>query len=231
MKLMKMNITFFKFATVSTCLLLVAIECRATNIYEYDWLGGEPGYSGKIFLDAPSSASAPNGGTLTDVLAGSYLTTPLGNYPIFDSAFSALTAPWVPDVVWDQTHIIDMALFFKPTTPIYYPIYGQPTEALAQVGYFNVNNGLENVITQNGGGWSTPNVGADYSGQWLAVPVPEPVTITMAAPGIVAFMLFRHRAKVGQTPLNKSLQPTPRNVGSSASRFTGFGSACLNLGR
>jgi hypothetical protein len=195
MKLKKVKITFFKFAVLSTGLLPVAVVCQATNIYEYDWLGGEPGYSGKIFLDAPSSTSAPNGGTLLDVLAGSYLTTPLGNYPIFDSAFSALTAPWAPDVVWDQTRIIDMALFFKPTTAINDPIYGQPTEALAQAGYFGVNNGLENVMTQSGGGWSTPSIRADYSGQWLAVPVPEPATFALATLGIGAARVLRHDAR------------------------------------
>jgi hypothetical protein len=190
------------FAALAACMLLVVPSVGALPIYEYDWLGGQPGFSGKLFLDAPSSGSAPNGGTVADVLEGSYLTTPLGNYPIFDSTFSYLTTPWVPDVIWDQTHIIDMVLFFKPTTPIYAPIYGQPTEAVAQVGYFGMPEGLETTIVQSGGGWFVPYAEKDSTGQWLAVPVPEPATFTLAALGVAALMVFRHRAKVGRTTAN-----------------------------
>jgi hypothetical protein len=204
-KLMKMNISFFKLATLTTCSLLVAIVSHATNIYEYDWVGGKPGFSGKIFLDAPSSASAPNGGTVADVLAGSYLTTPLGDYPIFDSTFSYLTAP---SVIWDQTHIIAMVLFFKPTTPIYDPVYWLPTEAVAQVAYFGVNNGLETTIVQSGGGWYVPFADSDYTGQWLAVTVPEPATFMLAALGVAALIVFRPRAKVGRKMPNETVERT-----------------------
>ena len=131
---MKNNYSLLEITMLAAFTLMAFGPCLEAQIYEYDWIGGEPGYSGKIFLDAPSSTSAPDGGTIVDVLAGSYLTTPLGDYANFDSAFSTLTAPWSPDVLWDQTHIIDMVLFFKPTTPINSPIYGGPTEALAQGG-------------------------------------------------------------------------------------------------
>ncbi len=189
---MKLNIALLKLATSTACSLL-ALASQATGIYAYDWVGGKPGFSGRIFLDAPSSASAPNGGTVADVLAGSYLTTPLGNYPIFDSAFSTATTPWVPNVIWDSTRIVDMVLFFKPTTPIYDPLYGVPTEAVAQVGYLGVNNGLETAIINDAGGWFVPATESDYTGQWLAVPVPEPATVTLAGVGFAALMMLRPR--------------------------------------
>ena len=185
---MKHNLSFLKSITLLAFTLAFGTGLEA-QIYEYDWIGGEPGFSGKIFLDAPSSASAPHGGTVADVLTGSYLTTPIGTYPIFDSAYSSVYSSVVS---WDQTHIITAVLFFQPTTTIYDPYFGQPSEAETQVGALGVASGIQIIIRESNGGFATQTHEDDYTGRWLAVPVPEPSTIILVAVAAAVFIVFRY---------------------------------------
>jgi hypothetical protein len=210
-----MNNITNKFVQVLTIVsLLTVLTCQATGVYEYDWISGKPGFSGEIFLDAPTSASAPNGGTILDVLPGSYLTTPLGNYSIFDSAFSSKTAPWTPDIVWNQTKIIEMILFFKPSTPSFYQL---GSEAVAQVDVFGVTNAVDTTFINPDGSWSVYNgPNDDNTGQWLANTIPEPATFALLAFGFTALLVFRLGAKVSRTQPNKSPEPTAVGAGSSA---------------
>jgi hypothetical protein len=174
---MKNRFSFIKLVTLLVFTFAFGTGLEA-QIYEYDWIGGEPGFSGKIFLDAPSSASAPHGGTVTDVLAGSYFTTPIGTYPIFDSAYSS---EWSSTLSWDQNHITVAMLFFQPTTLIYDPYFGWPSEAETQVGLYGVTSGIQIIIKESNGGFATQTHEDDYTGQWRAVPVPEPAALMLAA--------------------------------------------------
>lgn len=188
---MKSNFSFLNLATL-VVLTLMAFGARlGAQIYEYDWIGGESGFSGKIFLNAPSSASAPDGGTIADVLTGSYLTTPLGTFNIFDSAYSQETYPIRQNLAWNQTHITVAMLFFKSPTVVYDPYFGWPAEGVAQVGW-GVANGLENAVVEGGGAWATQTAEDDFSGQWLAVP--EPTTFMLMATGVLALVARRKSA-------------------------------------
>jgi len=134
----------------------------AQTYYEYDWVGGQPGFSGKIFLDAPASATALHGGTAADVLPGSYLATPLGYFPLFDAT---LSSSFYPTVQWDATNINTMLLFFEPTNLIIHPAYDLPALGLAQTGYQGVQNGLEaSVLSESG--YATAFAYDDFSGTW-----------------------------------------------------------------
>jgi len=168
--------------------LMASAAILEAQIYEYDWIGGQPGFSGKLFLDAPSSASAPHGGNIADVLAGSYLTTPIGSYTIFDFAYSS---SYFSTVSWDQSHVTLAMLFFQSTTTIYDPYFGLPSEGETQVGVFGVTSGIQIIIRESNGGFATQTHEDDYSGRWLAVPVPEPATFTLAAIGVAALIVFR----------------------------------------
>lgn len=185
---MKNSLSFLKLTTLAAFTLIAFAGVLEAQIYEYDWIGGLPGFSGKLFLDAPSSASAPHGGSVADVLAGSYLTTPIGNYPIFDISYSST---YLSTLSWDQTHISLAMLFFQSTTTIYDPYFGQPSEAETQVGAFGVTSGIQIIIRESNGGFATQTHEDDYSGRWLAVPVPEPATVAFAAIGVAALVLFR----------------------------------------
>ena len=128
---------------------------------------------------------------MADVLPGSYLTTPLGNYPIFDSAYSQ---EYTPTFVWDRNQIVDMCLFFQPTSPIYDPyLFGLPSEAMAIVGYYGFTTGIGNIVRVSGGGWDTYNPRNDYSGQWLAV-VPEPSFSSAAGLTLFLFAFCRRQS-------------------------------------
>ena len=167
---------------------------EAQGVYEYDWIGGSLGYSGRIFLNAPSSASAPDGGTVADVLAGSYLTTPLGNYPILDTALSLHFGGWPSSLQWDQTGITAMYLFFDSTNVILDPsYYDLPSVALADVRWYDVQNGLEVAVVQ-GSTVGTGYANDDFSGQWLSVQTPEPTTSALAGLGVglaLSFSFFK----------------------------------------
>lgn len=189
---MQMSRAFLKHSALITGTLLLAATCHGVQAgYEYDWVGGAPGYSGKIFLDAPSSAASPTGGTLADVLPGSYVTTPLGNSPIFDQP---LTATFIGSMQWDQTHISGMFLLFDSTTPIINPYYGLPTVVAAQAGYFGVGNSIQNGVMY-GGSYNDSPAHDDLTGHWQIVDTPEPTSFALAGLGCMAFIMFQHRVK------------------------------------
>lgn len=186
-----MRISFLKLSALTACTLLLAATCQATvGSFEYDWVGGAPGYSGKIFLDAPTSAASPTGGTLADVLPASYLTTPFGNFSLFDQPVSST---FLNAVQWDQTHISVMFLIFDSPNPVTYPYYGGPTVALAQAGTFGVANGLEDGAINNGA-FATLFSTDDFTGHWQVVAAPEPTSIALAGFGCMVFLVFRLRS-------------------------------------
>ncbi len=152
-------------------LFQVTFQNASAAIYEYDWVGGQPGFSGKIFLDAASAASAPHGGTDADVLPGSFVSTPLGTFSVLDKGLDAAFGP-AGVMSWDASHISMMWLFFQPTTPINNPPYGLPAIGSAQTGVDGVGNAIE--VGSLVGGYGTVFAYDDFSGQWAAVPVPEP---------------------------------------------------------
>src|SRR4051794_30502713 len=61
--------------------------------FEYDWTGGAPGYSGKLFLNMQQSP--PTGGSIANVGPGSFIGTPGGEFTInkltADSSSQAFT--------------------------------------------------------------------------------------------------------------------------------------------
>ncbi len=190
---MQMSLTFPKFAALTTGILLLAAASHgAQGSYEYDWIGGAPGFSGKIFLDAPTSAASPTGGTIADVLPGSYLTTPLDNFSLFNGP---LSSEFIGTMQWDQTHISDMFLLFDSATPVTNPAYGLPAVACAQAGYFGVANGLEAGVIEESGAFATAFANDDFSGQWELAAAPEPTSFALAGLGGMALMVFQRRAK------------------------------------
>ena len=79
-------------------------------VYEYDWVGGQPDFSGRIFLDAPSSPV--EGGTLNDILFAT-ATTPYGTFT-FDPANLTGFASVIPSTAftWTPTAITEMRFAF-----------------------------------------------------------------------------------------------------------------------
>src|SRR5258708_2192020 len=102
---------FFLTATSVWMLFFLFAQTTATaSSFEYDWLGGQSGYIGKIFLNAPSSALALDGGRDTDVLPGSFVSTPLGTFSILDYGLdSAFGLGGL--MIWNTTSIQNMDLF------------------------------------------------------------------------------------------------------------------------
>ena len=192
---MKSNSHFLANITLAACMMLfieASLEAQSAG-YEYDWVGGKPGYSGTIFLDAPSYASAPNGGTVADILAGSYLTTPLGTYSVLDAADSWGVASWVPNLLWDQKKITAIFAMFQPTDPILDPSFYLPSVAVAQVQWFGAGNEIEVGSMPFPRTFETDFGNDDLTGQWLAVPVPEPSTLALAGFGAALSLCFRSK--------------------------------------
>jgi hypothetical protein len=153
----------------------------STPAYEYDWVGGKPGFSGKILLDAPSSALALHGSTDADVLAGSFVATPLGTFSVLNLSLDAAFGP-AGHMSWDPSQITQMWLFFDSTTPINNPGYNQPAIGSALAGDPTYGSAIE--IGSLVGGYGTAFGFDDFSGHWAAAPVPEPpssVLILLAA--------------------------------------------------
>jgi hypothetical protein len=209
---MKSNLILLKLAAFAVCALL-ATKSLGGPIYEYDWIGGQSGFHGQIFLDAPTSATAPHGGTFADVLGGS-LTTPLGTFPIYNPTLSS--SFFVP-VAWDQTRISLMDLFFEPTSPILNPVYGLPAVGQAQVNFQGVQNGLETSVLPLNGGVATAFVYDDFSGQWLAVP--EPSALTLGIFGLAGLLLCRRGLRATQN-YGKRQTPRPTYKSNPVSRKT-----------
>jgi hypothetical protein len=155
----------------------------SASIYEYEWIGGQTGFSGEIFLDAPSSALAPNGGRDTDVLPGSFLSTPLGTFSVLDTGLDASFGA-AGAMSWNSSQITVMWLFFQPTTPINNPAYNKPAIGAAIVGEEGVGNAIE--VGSLVGGFGTAYAFDDFSGQWLAAPVPEPAIASLILLGAIA---------------------------------------------
>jgi hypothetical protein len=149
-------------ALIACVLLMTLAKLGAQGAFEYDWVGGKPGFSGKIFLNAPSSASALDGGTMSDILPGSYLSGPLDYYYILDTSLTELYGGPNPNLQWNQTRITFMAIFFEANYPssvgqALANTFGHP-EAI-MTGYYSSSTGF---VYENGD--------FDTTGQWLAVP-------------------------------------------------------------
>jgi len=158
-------------------------QLNAAPIYEYDWVGGMPGYSGKIFLNASSSALASDGGTIYDVLPGTYVSTPYGTYSDYSLAFSGA---YFTSLQWNQSSITLMMLFFNA---------GQLDGAVALSHADLASNAIEGGSYPSNGGFSSPISEQDQSGQWLAVSVPEPNVPSLAAFGLAALIFNRLRQR------------------------------------
>jgi hypothetical protein len=162
-----------------TLALLYSTTARSSAtspVFEYDWVGGQPGFSGQIFLNAPSSSLAADGGSDADVLPGSFVATPLGTFSLLNHGLDTAFDPPGNAMIWDQTHVLYMNLFFDPVTPINNPAFGSPAigNALANV-FYPPNNAVE--VGSLAGGFSTAYFEDDFAGQWLAVPEPPPAVL------------------------------------------------------
>lgn len=143
----------------------------ATGIYTYEWIGGQPGFSGQIILDAPSSAAALHPGTDGDVLPGSYVTTPLGTFNVLDRALDAEFGAGAP--FWDESRISVISLFFDASGPVGNPYWGQPAVGSASIGFFNPGGMVAVFTIMSNGSIASAYVNDDLTGQWLAVPEPS----------------------------------------------------------
>jgi hypothetical protein len=176
------SLAAFAFFTLFQVSLLDA-QNVLTGIYEYQWVGGQPGFSGQLFLDAPSSASAPHGGTDADLLPGSFVSTPLGTFSVLDKGLDASFGA-AGAMSWDASQISLMWLFFQPTTTIINPGYGLPAIGSAQTGEAGVGNAIE--VGSLVGGFGTVYAYDDFTGHWAAVPVPEPSAMSLILLGAAA---------------------------------------------
>ena len=173
--------------------LLQATLLRA-GVYEYDWTGGSPGFSGAIFLDAPSLSLAPNGGTMDDVLPGSYVTTPAGTFSIIDTALMALHGPH--PLIWDETQISRMDIFFDSPTPL-------ERDGLALIGIpnagftpFGTTDGIMLYEVAPDGGLTTFFAEDDRTGHWAAaVPEPAVTPLLLLASAMMALRPRREPAR------------------------------------
>ncbi len=163
-------------------------------VFEYDWVGGRAGFAGKIFFDAPSSTGAPHGGNDADVLPGSFVQTPLGVFSILNLGLDAAFGAPGSSASWDATHIGFMTLFFDSPIPINNPAYGQPAIGNAVVNPFS---GPANAVQVGSlvGGFGTAFFEDDFTGQWLAAPVPEPSAIAVLSLGAGAILTRRRQRR------------------------------------
>jgi hypothetical protein len=164
-------------------------------VYTYDWEGGLPGYSGTLVLDAPSSAAAPYGGSLSDVVS-LVVTTPVngtfvadvnpadglgsigtysdnGNGPLVDTT-----------LIWNPSQITQMVLAYygsnDPNSPDYY-------QGIV-VSETLVNGSLQGQLSFYNP--PSPNVDLDITGQWVAAPAPEPAAYgALAGAGLLLVTL------------------------------------------
>ncbi len=179
-----MRISCLAAFAIFTLFQVTLLDAQA-GIYEYEWIGGQPGFSGLMLLDAPSSASAPHGGTDADVLPGSFVSTPLGTFSVLDKGLDAsFGAAGV--MSWDASQISLMWLFFQSTTPINNPAYGLPAIGSAQTGEEGVGNAIE--VGSLVGGFGTAFAYDDFTGHWAAVPVPEPSAKSLIFLGAAAVL-------------------------------------------
>jgi len=86
------------------------------------------------------------------------------------------------------TNIFDV-VFFQPTTPINNPPYNQPAIGSAMAGSYTYvpttfGNGIE--VGSLVGGYGTAFAYDDFSGNWEAVPVPEPSAASLILLGALA---------------------------------------------
>ncbi len=170
----------------------VLADLSVVASYEYDWTGGKPGYSSKIFLNAPSSAQAADGGRDADVLPGSYMTTPFGTFSIMDYGLNAAFG-FGGLMIWDQTHIIAMDLFFQPVSSINNPAYNQPAIGHARANTFNNEDALE--VGSLVGGFGPAFFMDDFTGHWLPAPVPEPSVFAVLFLGAGAALSRRQKVR------------------------------------
>ncbi len=160
--------------------------------FEYDWLGGQPGYIGKIFLNAPSSALALDGGRDADVLPGSFVSTPLGTFSILDYGLdSAFGLGGL--MIWNTTSIQNMDLFFDPVSPIINPAYGLPAIGLGHAGNDSLwyQDSLE--VGSLVGGFGTVFSEDDFTGHWMAVPEPSIFSFIAIGLGLALSIRWRFR--------------------------------------
>ena len=165
----------------------------AAIAYEYDWTGGQSGFSGKIFLNAPTSASSPDGGTDADVLPGSYIATPFGTFSILDHGLDAAFG-FGGLMIWDASAIQAMDLFFQPATPLINPVYNLPAIGHTRADVFDNQYAIE--VGSLAGGFATAFFMDDFSGHWLIAPAPEPTAaaiLALAGGVLVLKRRFNHR--------------------------------------
>jgi len=176
--------------------LQITLQSASATSYEYDWIGGRPGYSGSIFLDASSSALALNGGTDADLLPGSFVSTPFGTFSVVDRGIDAGFYPsrWS----WDAARISLMGLFLQPTTPIFYQSSSGRVPATAWVTSGVLDTSDIQVGAYSSEGFETHVSTGDQAGQWLAVVVPEPSAVGLLALGGAAIIVCRRDLRLGR---------------------------------
>jgi len=129
------------------------------GLYEYDWVGGTPGYYGTLILDSPSST----GGSINDVVSLT-ITTPIngtivadlnpadGNAYLADSTFT-----------WNSSQITEMGI-------LGFDAAGDYVIAAQNLSGSGLNQ-LSGELA------STAYDEVDIGGSWVAAPVPEPGTV------------------------------------------------------
>jgi len=135
------------FAAIAA-VLLFCTSAYARTSYEFDWVGGQPGYAGRLFLDAPAKTS----GTTADVLGGFVESPTFGH-----SAFNATTASNFGPLDWTTTGFINLRLSWS----------NGPTQARAYSSFVGGTDGVT-FDTDSTGSWifagaSVPDAGSTFA--------------------------------------------------------------------
>ena len=157
-----------------TILSSLVVSSAGPFIYEYDWSGDQPGFSGALFLDAPFS----NAGSVNDIGPNSYIQTPHSPGPIY------FTAPryWVSGyLTWTSQKVVLMNILIETTT--------SPPELLYQA-YNTTSAGVPYMALMGVSGSASSDYGL---GQWVFA-VPEP-SITPLCILFLQVLIWRQLAK------------------------------------
>jgi hypothetical protein len=159
-----------------------SIQSSQSFPYEYRWVGGADGYSGKLFLNVPQSPSG--GGSTNNIGPGSFIGTPGGLFTInLETAVSSQA------FTWDSSGINNM--FISWTKDVRTPSIG--SDAFIMFQGSPGNSQVHSLVISN----TSTGEGLeffDFSGTWTAIPEPNSAVAVGALLVISAFLIKRRKS-------------------------------------